>query len=88
MYLKERDAERLWWNEPVEVTMEISRYTYQGQVSFISPEAQPPATTPARIGSASLVRLIRIDIENPRHELRPGPAGDVTIRQRTGAGPK
>jgi HlyD family secretion protein len=56
--------------------------SYKGTVSFISPEAEfTPKTVQTNKERVALVYRIKVDVENPNHELKPGMPADVTIEQ-------
>jgi HlyD family secretion protein len=53
---------------------------YHGTISFISPTAEfTPKTVETHAERVTLVYRIRIDIENPTHELLPGMPADASI---------
>ena len=54
--------------------------TYKGRVSFISSNAEfTPKSVETHAERVTLVYRIRIDAENPAHELKPGMPADATI---------
>jgi HlyD family secretion protein len=56
---------------------------YRGRVSFISPQAEfTPKTVETHAQRVTLVYRIRIDIDNPTHELLPGMPADGAIAAR------
>ncbi len=53
---------------------------YHGRISFISPQAEfTPKTVETHAERVTLVFRIRIDVDNPTHELLPGMPADGTI---------
>jgi HlyD family secretion protein len=54
--------------------------TYKGRVSFISPAAEfTPKSVETHAERVTLVYRIKIDIDNPTHELVPGMPADATL---------
>ncbi len=54
--------------------------TYKGRVSFISPAAEfTPKSVETHAERVTLVYRIKIDIDNPTHELVPGMPADATM---------
>jgi HlyD family secretion protein len=54
--------------------------TYKGRVSFISSEAEfTPKSVETHEERVTLVYRIKIDLENPNHELKPGMPADAEI---------
>ncbi len=80
-YLNETDIGQVRLGEPADVTTDSYRgKTYQGRVSFISPQAEfTPKTVETNAERVTLVYRIRIDIANPTHELLPGMPADARI---------
>jgi HlyD family secretion protein len=80
-YVNESDIGRIRLSEPAEVTADsYPGKTYHGRISFISPEAEfTPKTVETNAERVTLVYRIRIDIENPTHELLPGMPTDASI---------
>jgi HlyD family secretion protein len=53
---------------------------YKGRVSFISPAAEfTPKSVETHAERVTLVYRIKIDIDNPTHELVPGMPADATL---------
>ena len=53
---------------------------FNGRVTFISSEAEfTPKSVETHKERVTLVYRIKIDVENPRHELKPGMPADATI---------
>jgi HlyD family secretion protein len=80
-YVNEPDLGRIRLNEPVDVTTDTYQgKLYHGTISFISPTAEfTPKTVETHAERVTLVYRIRIDIENPTHELLPGMPADAGI---------
>jgi HlyD family secretion protein len=82
-YVSETDLGRVHWGQTV--TLRTDAYpgkSYKGTVSFISPEAEfTPKTVQTNKERVALVYRIKVDVENPNHELKPGMPADITIEQ-------
>jgi HlyD family secretion protein len=80
-YVNEPDIGRIRLGEAADVTTDAwpSR-VYRGRVSFISPQAEfTPKTVETHAERVTLVYRVRIDIDNPTHELLPGMPADASI---------
>jgi membrane fusion protein YbhG len=80
-YISERDLGRVKLGLPVKVTTDsFSGKVYKGRISFISSEAE---FTPKQIQTSEervkLVYRIKVDIENPNHELKANMPADAEI---------
>jgi HlyD family secretion protein len=80
-YVNEPDIGRVRLGERVEVkTDSYPNQVYHGRISFISPRAEfTPKTVETHAERVTLVYRLRIDIDNPTHELLPGMPADATI---------
>jgi HlyD family secretion protein len=80
-YVNEKDIGQVRLSEPANVTTDsYPGKTYHGRISFISPEAEfTPKTVETNAERVTLVYRIRIDIDNPTHELLPGMPTDASI---------
>lgn len=80
-YVNEPDIGRVRLGEAVDVTTDsYPGKVYHGRISFISPEAEfTPKTVETHAERVSLVYRVRIDIDNPTHELLPGMPADAAI---------
>jgi HlyD family secretion protein len=80
-YVNESDIGKVRLNQSVDVTTDtFPHHVYRGRVSFISPDAEfTPKTVETHAERVTLVYRIRIDIDNPTHELLPGMPADATI---------
>jgi HlyD family secretion protein len=55
--------------------------TYHGRVSFISSQAEfTPKTVQTTAERVTLVYLVKVDVDNPNLELKPGMPADVGIQ--------
>jgi HlyD family secretion protein len=81
-YVNGPDMGKVRLGEDVEVTTDTyPGEIYRGHISFISPEAEfTPKTVQTHEERVTLVYRIRIDIDNPTHELLPGMPADATIK--------
>jgi HlyD family secretion protein len=80
-YIREQDLGRVKLGAKVKVTTDsYPGKTYDGRVSYIASEAE---FTPKQIQTSEervkLVYRIKIDIDNPRHELKSNMPGDAEI---------
>jgi membrane fusion protein YbhG len=84
-YISETDLGRVTWGQPVSLrTDTYPEKTYRGRVSFISSQAEfTPKSVQTEKERVTLVYRIKIDLENPKHELKPGMPADAVIE--TGA---
>jgi len=80
-YVNEPYIGRVRLGEAVTVTTDsYFGKVYRGRISFISPEAEfTPKTVETHAERVSLVYRIRVEIENPTHELLPGMPADAAI---------
>ena len=80
-YVAETDLGRIRWGQAATVhTDTYPDRAYPGQISFISSEAEfTPKSVETHKERVTLVYRIKIDVENPRHELKPGMPADATI---------
>ncbi len=80
-YVAETDLGRIRWGQAATVhTDTYPDRAYPGQISFISSEAEfTPKSVETHKERVTLVYRIKIDVQNPRHELKPGMPADATI---------
>ena len=80
-YVNEQDIGKVRLGGAAEVTTDTyPNKIYRGRISFISPEAEfTPKTVETHAERVTLVYRIRIDIDNPTHELLPGMPADASI---------
>ena len=81
-YVNEPDIGKVRFGEAVTVTTDTyPGKKYQGRIGFISSSAEfTPKSVETHEERVTLVYRIRIDIDNPTHELVPGMPADGTIR--------
>jgi len=81
-YINETDIGKVRYGESATVTTDTyPGKTYKGRVSFISGNAEfTPKSVETHAERVTLVYRIRIDIENPSHELVPGMPADATLQ--------
>ncbi|MEN6493226.1 MAG: efflux RND transporter periplasmic adaptor subunit [Thermoguttaceae bacterium] len=84
-YINETDMGRV--NPGQKATVTTDTYPgkkYEGRVSFISDKAEfTPKSVQTQAERVKLVYRIKIDIQNPAMELKPGMPADATIELRT-----
>jgi HlyD family secretion protein len=80
-YVNEMDIDRVKVNQKAWVTTSTrAGKAYAGRVSFISQEAEfTPKTVQTEQERVKLVYRVKIDIENPKMELKPGMPADGEI---------
>jgi HlyD family secretion protein len=80
-YVNEPDLGKIRLGEAVEVATDTyPGKIYHGRISFVSPEAEfTPKTVQTFAERITLVYRVRIDIDNPTHELLPGMPADARI---------
>jgi len=80
-YVNETDLGRVRWGQTVSVrTDTYPGKSYKGTITFISPEAEfTPKTVQTNKERVALVYRIKVDVENPNRELKPGMPADITI---------
>jgi HlyD family secretion protein len=80
-YVAETDLGRIRWGQAATVhTDTYPGKAYPGRISFIASEAEfTPKSVETHKERVTLVYRIKIDVENPRHELKPGMPADATI---------
>lgn len=81
-YVSETDLGRIRWGQGATVTTDTyPGKRYNGHVSFIASEAEfTPKSVETHTERVTLVYRIKIDVENPNHELKPGMPADATIQ--------
>jgi HlyD family secretion protein len=80
-YVRETDLGRIRWGQAAAIRTDTDPdRRWAGRVSFISSKAEfTPKSVETHAERVSLVYRIRIDVENPAHELKPGMPADATI---------
>jgi len=81
-YINETDIGRVRYGEEADVTTDTyPGKIYKGRVSFISGNAEfTPKSVETHAERVTLVYRIRIDIDNPTHELVPGMPADAVLK--------
>jgi HlyD family secretion protein len=84
VYVPETDLGKVHWGQMVEVrTDTYPDRIYHGRVSFISSEAEfTPKSVQTEIERVTMVYRVKVDVENPNWELKPGMPADVDIKVR------
>lgn len=80
-YISETDLGRIRWGQlAILHTDTYPGKTYRGRISFISSQAEfTPKSVQTQKERVTLVYRIKIDVENPNHELKPGMPADGVI---------
>ncbi|MGE3976877.1 MAG: HlyD family secretion protein [Nitrospira sp.] len=80
-YINETDLGRVQWDQPATVrTDTYPNKDYLGRVSFIASQAEfTPKSVETYKERVTLVYRIKIDLENPNHELKPGMPAEAII---------
>jgi HlyD family secretion protein len=80
-YINETDLGRVRWDQSATVhTDTYPDKAYQGRVSFISSQAEfTPKSVETHKERVTLVYRIKIDLDNPNHELKPGMPAEALI---------
>ena len=80
-YVSETNLGQVRWGQPATVhTDTYPDKVYQGRVSFISSEAEfTPKSVETHKERVTLVYRVKIDLDNPNHELKPGMPADAVI---------
>jgi len=88
-YIAETDLGSIHWGQEATVTTDTyPGKQYHGRISFISPDAEfTPKSVQTNTERVTLVYRIKIDLDNPSHELKPGMPADAHI-QLAPAGPQ
>ncbi len=80
-YVAEPDLGRIRWGQDASVTTDTyPGKKYHGRISFIASDAEfTPKSVQTYKERVTLVYRIKIDIDNPNHELKPGMPADAHI---------
>lgn len=80
-YIAETDLGRIRWGQDAQVTTDTyPGKRYHGRISFIASDAEfTPKSVQTYKERVTLVYRIKIDIDNPNHELKPGMPADAHI---------
>jgi membrane fusion protein YbhG len=89
-YIAEPDLGRIRWGQDATVTTDTyPGKQYHGRISFISSTAEfTPKSVQTYKERVILVYRIKIDIDNPNHELKPGMPADAHISLATANTPQ
>jgi membrane fusion protein YbhG len=81
-YVAEPDLGRIHWGQDATITTDsFPGKQYHGRISFISPDAEfTPKSIQTYTERVTLVYRIKIDIDNPNHELKPGMPADAHLQ--------
>ena len=81
-YIAETDLGRIHWGQEVTVTTDTyPGKQYHGRISFIAPNAEfTPKSVQTYKERVTLVYRIKIDVDNPNHELKPGMPADAHLQ--------
>jgi len=85
-YVAETDLGRIHWGQDATITTDTyPGKQYNGRISFISSDAEfTPKSVQTYKERVTLVYRIKIDIDNPNHELKPGMPADARIDLASG----
>lgn len=88
-YIAETDLGRIRWGQEVTITTDTyPGKQYRGRISFISSTAEfTPRSVQTYKERVTLVYRVKIDIENPNRELKPGMPADARILLAAGGQP-
>lgn len=86
-YVAETDLGRIHFGQDVAITTDTyPGKQYHGRISFIASDAEfTPKSVQTYQERVTLVYRIKIDVENPNHELKPGMPADAHIALSTAA---
>ncbi len=84
-YIAETDLGRIHWGQDAVITTDTyPGRLYRGRISFISSSAEfTPKSVETYKERVTLVYRIKIDIDNPHHELKPGMPADAHVQLGT-----
>ena len=82
VYLPETDLGKVRWGQDVEVRADTyPGKTYRGHVSVIASDAEfTPKSVQTEQERVTLVYRIKVDVDNPNYELKPGMPADAFIK--------
>jgi HlyD family secretion protein len=83
-YIAETDLGGIRWGQEAAITTDTyPGKIYRGRISFISPSAEfTPKSVQTYKERVTLVYRIKIDADNPNHELKPGMPADASLELR------
>jgi HlyD family secretion protein len=89
-YVAETDLGRIRWGQ--DATIRTDTYpdkAYHGRISFIASNAEfTPKSVQTFKERVTLVYRLKVDVDNPNHELKPGMPADAEIDFATGSQPQ
>jgi len=82
VYLPETDLGKVRWGQAVQVRADTyPGKTYQGRVSVIASDAEfTPKSVQTEKERVTLVYRVKVDVDNPNYELKPGMPADAYIK--------
>ncbi len=82
VYVPETDLGKVHWGQVVDVrTDTYPAKIYHGRISFVSSEAEfTPKSVQTEKERVTLVYRVKVDVENPNRELKPGMPADAIIK--------
>jgi HlyD family secretion protein len=82
VYVPETDLGKVHWGQDVDVrTDTYPDKSYRGRISLISSEAEfTPKSVQTEKERVTLVYRVKVDVENPNYELKPGMPADAYIK--------
>src|SRR5208337_4347225 len=82
VYVPETDLGKVHWGQPIDVrTDTYPDKIYHGRISFVSSEAEfTPKSVQTEKERVTLVYRVKVDVENPNRELKPGMPADTYIK--------
>jgi len=82
VYVPETDLGKVHWGQDVDVRADTyPGKTYRGHISVIAADAEfTPKSVQTEKERVTLVYRIKVDVENPNHELKPGMPADAYIK--------
>ncbi len=88
-YVAETDLGRIRWGQDAVITTDTyPGKQYHGRISFIASDAEfTPKSVQTYQERVTLVYRIKIDVDNPNHELKPGMPADAHIQLAATAAP-
>jgi HlyD family secretion protein len=86
-YVNETDLGRVTWGQAVEVTTDtFPDKRYHGTIGYIASEAEfTPKSVQTQKERVTLVYRIKVNLENPKRELKPGMPADGVIHPASAA---
>jgi HlyD family secretion protein len=89
VYVPETDLGRVHWGQDVVVrTDTYPGKSYAGRISFIASEAEfTPKSVRTEKERVTLVYRVKVDVENPNYELKPGMPADAYIQLKPHGAP-